>query len=126
MTAFAAITLLNHAAANVVFAPNKIDAAGVAKWLGAETIYDGKRSATLSVTLPQNGSTVVRIKGRINQPIMDTVDTAKKVGDMYLNIEGVIPKLASETNRLDLLALSKSFLDNPAIEAAFQNLESQY
>lgn len=126
MSAFATLSLLNNAAAEQTFTPANIDSSGVAKWLGTETILDGKKSATMSVALPKNGSTVVRVKQRVMIPIMDTVDTSKKIADAYVDMVFVLPKQATSTNRLDLLAYAKDFLADATTIAAVTNFESIY
>lgn len=126
MTAFAALTLQNNAAANVVFNPQSIDGAGVARYMTSESVYDARKVVTMSVQLPKNGSNVVRIKQKVAIPIMDSVDATKKVGEAYVNIESVIPKLASETTRLDLRKFADTLLANAVSTAAFQNLEAIY
>lgn len=127
MSAFATLTLQNNAAANVSFAPTTIDQAGVAKWLSNETVFDGKKAVTMSMSYPKNGgSSVVRIKQKVNVPIMDTVDTSLKVADAYVNIEFVLPKQASETVRLDLRKYADTLLQNAVTTAAVQNFEGIY
>lgn len=126
MTAFAALTLVNNAASNVVFGPASIDANGVATWLSDDTIYDAKRRVTMSLTLPKNGSTVSRLKQRVAIPIMDAVDTSKKIAEAYCNIEFVMPKQATETNRLDLRRFAEKLLENAVTTAATQSFESIY
>lgn len=126
MSAFAAVTLQNNAAANVVFNPAAIDSSGVARWMTNDSVFDAKKLVTMSVTLPKNGSSVTRIKQKVSVPIMDTVDTNLKVADAYVTIEAVIPKLASETIRLDLRKYADTLLQNAISTAAYQNLEAIY
>lgn len=126
MSAFAAVTLQNNAAANVVFNPQSIDGSGVAKWFTSDSVYDARKVLSMSVSLPKNGSTVARVKQKIAVPIMDTVDATKKVAEAYVMIEAVIPKLASETVRLDLRKYADTLLTNAVSTAAFQNLEAIY
>lgn len=126
MSAFAAITLQNNAAANVTFTPQSLDSAGVAKWLSSDAVLDAKKAITMQVGLPKNGSTVARIKQKIVVPIMDTVDANLKVAEAYVTIEAVIPKLASETIRLDLRKYADTLLTNAVSTAAYQNLEAIY
>lgn len=126
MSAFANITLADSASANVVFTPQSNDASGVATWLDNNSVLDAKRKLTMSVTLPKNGSSVVRIKQKVVVPIMDTVNTSLKVGEIIANIDVVIPKLASQTQRLDARAFAKNLLADAVSTAAFTNLESIY
>lgn len=126
MSAFAVLTLSDNAAAAKTFNPTVINSAGVAKWLGDETVLDGKKSATMSMSLPANGSSVARLKQRISIPIMDKVDTTKKVAEAYVNIEYVLPKQASLTNRLDLRAFLVDLSGEALTTASLTNLESIY
>jgi len=124
MSSFAALTLKNNALADVVFNPQSIDPEGVAKWLDANSIFDAKRSVTMRVSLPKNGGQVARIKQRVMIPVMDSVDTSKKIAEAYINIESVVPKQASEQVRLDLRAFGGNLLDNAVSTAAFTSLEA--
>jgi hypothetical protein len=126
MPAFAALTLTDSASANHVLNPTAIDSSGVAKWLGAETVYDGKVSCTQSVSLPKNGSTVVRVKQRIAIPVMDAVDATKKVGEAYVNVEYVMPKQAPLATRLDLKAYLADLTGESLTTAALTSFESAY
>lgn len=126
MSAFAALSLLNEAAVAQTFNPCNIDSAGVAKWLGTETLLDAKKVVTMSVSLPKNGSSVVRVKQRVLVPIMDTVDTTKKIGEAYANVELVIPKFASSTVRLDVRKYADQLLINAVTTASISNFESIY
>jgi hypothetical protein len=126
MTAFATISLLNNAAVEQAFTPQSIDSVGVANWLDAGTTFDSKRKVSMSVSLPRNGGTVSRIKQKVTIPVMDSIDTTKKVAEAYVIIEAVIPKLASETIRLDLRAMAKDLLNDAVSTAAYQNLEAIY
>lgn len=126
MTAFASLSLLNAALVAQTFNPTSIDSSGVAKWLGTETVFDGRKSVTMSVTLPKNGSSVIRVKQKVTIPVMDTVDTTKKIGDLYANIEFVIPKQASLTARNDLQKFVDQLVVNAVTTAAVTGFESIY
>lgn len=126
MSAFAALTLQNNAAANVVFNPAGIDSQGVATYLTSDSVYDARKKITMSVQLPKNNSSVVRIKQKVVVPVMDTVDATKKVGEIIVNIDAAISKLASETLRLDARKYADTLLANAVSTAAFQNFESIY
>jgi hypothetical protein len=128
MTALAALSLNDGQATPVatVFSPVAIDSSGVAKWLAPAASFDARRSATLSVGLPKNGSSVIRVKTRFLIPVMDAVDTTKRIGDSYANLEVVISKLASTQDRKDLQAYVKNALANAAFTAAIVDFEGQY
>lgn len=126
MSAFASLTLQNNAAANVVFNPQSIDSAGVATWISSDSVYDARKKVTMSVSLPKNGSSVVRVKQKLFAPVMDSIDATKKVAEAYVTIEAVLPKQASETLRLDMRKLADTLLANAVSTAAYQNLEAIY
>lgn len=127
MTAFANVTLQNNAAANVVFTPSKIDANGVALWYSSASVLDARPSCTLKVTTPNGASSSVgRVQGRVMVPIMDTVDVTKKIGTAIGTFEFVLPKVATETQRLDIRKLLDTLVQNAVTTAAVQYLESQY
>jgi len=126
MSAFATLTLQNNAAANVVFSPVSIDASGVATWLTSDSVYDAKKSVTMSVSLPKKGGSVSRIKQKIVIPIMNSVVTTQKDGEIIANVEVVIPKIASSTDRLDARKYVQTLVADAVSTAAFTNLESIY
>jgi len=126
MSAFATLTLQNNAAANVVFNPSSIDSVGVATWFTSSAIYDAREKATLSIRLPKNGSSVARVVGKVSIPIMDSVDTTKKVAEAIGTVELVLPKQASETVRLNLRKELDTLLADAVTTAAVQYLESIY
>jgi hypothetical protein len=126
MSAFASLTLVDYAVANVVFTPTSIDNNGVAKYLSSDAIFDAKKAVTMQVTLPKAGGSVSRVKQKIVIPIMDTVDTTKKVSECIISIEAVLPKNATLAQRRDLKALAVSLAGNAITTAAYESLESIY
>lgn len=126
MSAFATLTLQNNAAANVVLSPNSIDAQGVATWFGTATVLDARARATLSVRNPKGTSSVARVMGKVAVPIMDTVDPSKKVAEVLGTFEFVLPKQATETQRLDIRKMVDTMLTNAVLTAAVQNIEAIY
>lgn len=126
MAAFASLTLQNNAAANVVFTPSKIDSNGVAVYYSTAAVIDARPMASLAVKLPSKASNVARVTGKVVVPVMDAVDTAKKIGDCIGSFEIVMPKTATETQRLDVRKLLDTLLVNAVSTAAVQNLESVY
>lgn len=126
MSAFAAVTLQNNAAASTVFNPQSLDSSGVATWTTSDSVFDARKKLTMSLTLPKNGSSVIRCKQKVVVPVMDAIDATLKVGEAYVNIEAVIPKQASETIRLDLRKYADTLLQNAITTAAYQNLEAIY
>lgn len=101
MPAFADVTLKNFAQANVVFKSQSINGEGVARWQTDDAVFDAKKVLTQQLTLPKNGSTVVRCKQKVVIPVMNTVDTSKKDAEVIVNIEYVWPKSCTSTHRLD-------------------------
>lgn len=126
MSAFANLTLVDFAAANRVFTPSSIDQAGVARYQTSDAVFDAKNAVTVQVTLPKNGGTVCRVKEKIVVPIMDAVDTTKKVSETIVSIEFVFPKNSSLVQRRDAKALAVSLLGNAVTTAAVESFESIY
>lgn len=126
MSAFASLTLVDSAAANVVFTPQSIDSSGVATYMSADAVFDAKKRVTMSVSLPKNGGTVARVKQKVTVPIMDTVDATKKVAEAYVNIEYVFPKETSSTDRLNVRKFAETLTTNAVTTAAVTSLEAIY
>lgn len=126
MSAFADLVLQNNAAANVTFSPNGIDSNSVATYLTSDAVFDAKSKVTMSVALPKAGSSVARIKQKIVIPIMSTVDTTLKLADLIVNIDAVVPKVATETNRLDARKYAEKLLGHAVSTDAFQKLQGIY
>lgn len=125
MTAFAAFTLENASNQPVAFNPQSTKD-GISKWFDTNTVYDAKRAITMSLTLPKNGSTVIRSKMKVVIPIMDTIDVSKKVGEAYANIEFVLPKSSALVVREDLRRFAENLLGTAVVTAAVSNFESVY
>lgn len=126
MSAFAALTLPNNAAVNVVFSPQSIDSNGVATWMTQDSVYDARSVITSSLKLPKNNSSMVRIKERIVVPVMDSVNPSLKLGESIVNIDVALYKGSSETHRLDLRKYAEKLIADAINTAAFQKLESIY
>lgn len=127
MPAFADLTLPDNAGVDQTFKPNRIDSNGVASWMTVtEASLDARRTVTSSVSMPKNGSPVARVKQRVTIPVMDPVDTSKKIADAYVNVEFVLPKLASGTVRLDLRKFADKLIESAVTTAAIDNFESVY
>lgn len=126
MSAFATLTLQNNAAANVVFTPNSIDSLGVAAWFAPGTVLDARPRATLSVKNPKGTSNVARVTGKVAVPIMDLIDPSKKVAEVLGTFEFVLPKQATETQRLDIRKMVDTMLTSAVVTAAVQNVEAIY
>lgn len=125
MPAFAALTLKNNAATDVVFSPSNIQN-GITRYTTQDSVYDARSVITTSVTLPKTGGQVARLKQKIVIPVMDAVDATKKIGECFANIDVVFPKQASETQRLNLRAYVKNLTADAVSTAAYQYLEDTY
>lgn len=126
MTAFAALTLQNNAAANVTFTPGSIDSAGIARWYGSGSVLDARPTVTFKVSNPPKGSNVARVSGKVTIPIMDAVNPQLKTAEMIGSFELVMPKQTTETQRLDLRKLVDTLLQNAVTTAGVQFIESVY
>lgn len=126
MAAFAPVTLQNNAAVNVVFTPAQIDSSGIAKWFAPGSVLDARPMMTLKVTNPPKGSNVARVSGKIVLPVMDTINTQQKIAELIGSFEFVMPKQATETQRLDLRKLLDTLIQNAIVTAGVQNIESVY
>ncbi len=127
MSAFAAVQLKNQAATEVTYSPADIDpTTKVARWLGAGSVYDARAQVTLSVTYPKGNSTKVRVRGKISVPIMDTVDTTKKVDENIATFEFSLSKKSSLLQRQDLRASLADFCIDTIVVKAIEDFESVY
>lgn len=127
MPAFANIQLKNQAASEVTYTPADIDSAsGVARWLGAGSVFDARTQITSSVSYPKSSGTKVRIKGKISVPLMDTVDTTKKVDEAIASFEIALPKSMALLSRQDLRAALADFITDNVIVKAVEDFESVY
>lgn len=134
MPAFASVTLTDAAAANVVFAPLSLDQNGVGRLAGTASHsasaasvsgFAAKRQFTTSVSLPKNGSKVVRVKQKVSIPQFNAA-SGLKTGDVIANLEFVIPADADATDIADVLAHSASLLGNALTDAAVNDFENVY
>jgi hypothetical protein len=126
MSAFAPITLVDEAAGNIVFSPSSLDKDGVATWRSADTMLDAQFVVTQSLTVPKTNGQMIRLKQRIMIPIFDAIDTTKKIGEAYANVEIVAPRFSTDIVRKDLRAYAKSMLGHAVTTAALSNLEAVY
>lgn len=126
MSAFANLVLQNNAAANVTFTPSLIDSDGVATWYSTGSVLDARPRATLSVRNPKKGSTVARVSGRVAIPVMDAVDPSKKIAEVLGTFEFVLPKQATETQRLDIRKMVDTMVQNAVVTNAVQLIEAVY
>jgi hypothetical protein len=134
MPAFAAITLKDSAAANVVLSPLSLDGAGVAKWIGpvsdsataaSVSSFEAKVVASSSVSLPKNGSQVVRVKQKITVPVYSAA-TSAKTGDAIFSAEFVLPASAGQGDLTDLVAMAKEMVALTLTSSAVTAFEPVY
>jgi len=127
MSAFAVLTLKDNSAANVTFNPLTIDSStGVATWATADAIYDAKKFVTWSSRTPSSKSSKARLKLKVTIPIMDVVDTTKKVDEAICSIEIAVPRNQALTPRLDLKAFADTLLQNAIVTAFMTTYEGIY
>lgn len=126
MPAIASLTLPNATPADVVFSVPSIDGNGLARWVKPESVLDARPVVTLSVRQAKPNSVVSRVNAKILQPVMDTVDTTKKIGENYVSMEFVFHKQSTSAQRLDLRAFAKNFLAHANMTAAVTDLEGIY
>lgn len=127
MPAFANISLKNQAAVEVVYTPADIDpTSSVARYLGAGASFDARPQVTISTSYPKGNSTKVKVKGKIVFPVMDTLDTTKKVDENIGQFEFSMSKSSALLTRQDLRASLADFLTDPTVVTAVENFESVF
>lgn len=127
MPAFANLSLKNQAATEVVYTPADIDpSTGVARYLGAGASFDARPQVTVSTSYPKGNSTKVKIKGKVVFPVMDAIDTTKKVDENIAQFEFSLSKGSALITRQDLRAALADFLVDPVCVTAVENFESVY
>jgi hypothetical protein len=127
MPAFANLSLKNQAATEVVYTPADIDpATGVARYLGAGANYDARPQVTVSTSYPKGNSTKVKVKGKIVFPVMDILDTTKKVDENIATFEFSLSKTSALLTRQDLRAALADFLIDPVVITGIEGFESVY
>lgn len=127
MPAFANLSLKNQAATEVVYTPADIDpSTGVARYIGAGASYDARPQVTISTSYPKGNSTKVKVKGKIVFPVMDTVDTTRKVDENIAQFEFSLSKTSALLTRQDLRAALADFLVDATVVSAIEGFESVY
>jgi len=126
MSAFAALSLQNNAAATVTFNPLTIDSSGVASWATSDAIYDAKSIVTVSTKVPNSKSTKARLKAKVVVPLMDSVNTTLKVDELVINLDMAIPKNMGLTPRLDARKYIDTLVQNALVTAFLTSFEGVY
>jgi hypothetical protein len=129
MSAFAALTLKDHANADTVFSPLTINSqTGVSSWGTSITAYDNKAIVTMSSQTPTAKSSKARAKLKVTVPYLveDVVGNMNKVDDCIVQIDIAIPKNMDSTARLDAQAYLKSLVAHAILTAFVTNFEGIY
>jgi hypothetical protein len=127
MSAFATLALQNNAGTTVNFAPLTIDSAsGVASYGTSDAVYDQKSVVTASVKYPSKSSTKARLRLKVTVPLMDTVDTTKKVDEAIGTVELAFPKNMSSTDRLNLRKYVQTLVADAVTTAFATSFEGIY
>lgn len=127
MPAFASVPVaLDSGSTTASLVPSTIDSNGVAKWFQAGDVLDARLSLTASARNPTKNGSVSRVQVKFVYPIMDTVETTKKIGEMLGTMEFVIPKKASQSQRNQLFYAVKSIAALSVVESAVKSIESVY
>lgn len=124
MPAIAAIQLKNNAAVDVSFVPINTDASGISTFMSSEAQFDQRKKVTAQVALPKAGSSVSRLRYRVTVPVLDA--NGVKTGEVLVDVNAVIPKVASATDALNALAFAKGLMATAAVTAAFDHQEGFY
>jgi hypothetical protein len=127
MPAFAVLSLKNQAGTEVNYSPADIDpSTSVARYLGAGASFDARNQVTISTSYPKGTSTKVKIKGKIVVPIMDALDSTKKVDENIAQFEFSLSKSSPLLVRQDIRAALADFLTDNVTVTAIENFESVY
>jgi hypothetical protein len=133
MTAFAEIDgklwdgTLSGATGAEAYIPSLIDPNGVAIWTIPGAVFDAEKRLSFSVRRPTKGSQVIRVQAKLVHPVMDSVDTTLKLGDILINLECVFPKRSTEAQRKKAVGHISEFIYNsPEFAAAVATYESVY
>lgn len=127
MSAFATLNLKNQAGTEVAFAPAQIDpSTKIARWLASGSSYDAKPSAQIVVDLPKNGSTRIKVKGKVSIPVMDPIDASKRIDENLCAFEFSLSKTSVLLDRQNLRAHIADFLTDAVVVAAIEQFEAVY
>lgn len=123
MSAFASVVLADRNPTNRTF-----DFIGLSNGVAtyayqpAGSSLDARVTASFSISPASKTSAVHRVKAKMVTPLMDTVDTTKKVGETVVNVEFLLPKLGIKTIRQDSLAFMLDFLNKAPLKDAITDL----
>jgi hypothetical protein len=124
MSAFATLTISNGTT-NDSFVPSTLSN-NLAIWRKSASVYDAQAQLSNLYTGPKVGSSVVRVKQKVVIPKMDTVDATKKVSEFVCNIEFIMPKNSTDTERDLLRNYVISMVSNAITTGCVNNLQGVY
>jgi len=90
------------------------------------TSLDARWKITHSVSLPKAGSVVVRTKSKLVIPVMDTVDTSKKVADIMATVDFVLPTRSLKADRTALWTTLSNLIVNAITTSAVEDFNNVY
>lgn len=125
MAAIATVAL-NNGSTSVNFTPSSV-LGNIAEWeyLGDSSYYDGRQTLTLSVNKSAK-SKVVRVKATVNIPVMDDVMEGQTNGIIRADINIIVPKLTTASERSVGANLVKAFVASAPFQAAVADLAATY
>jgi hypothetical protein len=125
MAAIAALGLLNYAAASQTY--GVVSTFPMAVWVEAGyTSLDSQKKATLGLKMPKNVSTgVARLQGKLTYPVLDAV-TGALSHTPHGNFELVFPPEATLTERRELFARFKDYVNDATVQTAVEELALPY
>jgi hypothetical protein len=127
MSAFANITLVNNAAANVVFYPMTIvTSTGVAMYATSDAVFDAKSILTISTKQPAGANTRAKYRAKVTIPVMDAVYTTKKIDEAIVTVDFSLPRDLGSTPRLDARAYIKALIADAVTTAFLTSYEGIY
>lgn len=126
MSAFASLALKSDNAGSVTetLTP-RMKEGGLATWRKSGAVYDADLVATMAVST-SNASAVVRVRQKVVVPVMDAVDTTKKIGDVIVNVEFVLPKKSTVAQRTTARNLARTMVADAVTIAATESFENIY
>jgi hypothetical protein len=99
----------------------------VSKWVEAGyTSLDSQKIASLGMKMPKNVSTgVVRVQGKTVYPVLDAVTGALSHTPLG-SFELVFPPKATLTERREMFARFKDYVNDPVVQTAVEELALPY
>lgn len=138
MAAFAPIVISDGQVTPVAhtFSPERIDPAGVAKFVDRVTgIAIGFPVLTLATRSPSKGSRNYRVTGKLVVPTLEVTSPSTASGiqpaptkayELIATFEFVLPERSTLAERTNALAYAKNFLANTNVTNAVLSFETTY